>query len=646
MRRAKETSNTGFFQQQPELKNQYYDDVSLQRVIKLFLPSSLLEQVEPEIAQLGHDVLSPQIFDWVTDAERNLPYLRGNGRDAFGKPRSELVVTEGWKRLQDFGFEKGMVASNYDTDYGQYTRLVQFTRCHLWEASCANTLCPAAMQDGAARLLQRHLSAPDSSVSPTQRRVLQNAYDHLTSREPGKAWTSGQWMTERTGGSDVSQTETIATYDPYHSTAPAPLANAQEDIPLGPWSISGFKWFSSATDSHMTILLARTGPAKGVSAFFAPMRRHVPSSSSSSSPPATTELNGITIQRLKSKFGTQSLPTAELQLTNTRGWLIGAEGKGIHEISTILNITRVHSTVSSLGYLGRSLGVAKAFARVREIGAGRGTRLPLHQHPLHMRTLANITVDYHAMMLLAFYTLHILGLDEHPPSPSQSTITKTLTPPAHLLPPLLRVLSSLHKAYISETAVPLVFACMEALGGVGYLLNAESEPINLARIFRDACVGAIWEGTTDVLSGDTLRALKHPAAGRDSLDALDWVVTAALSSASPIATAGVERIREEWRRLKARIETETHEALLPEARDVVFRVAEVLMAALFVVDVRARPGAEAERMCLRYLAKRGFVDGGEAGGGSSARDGLEMDRAIVYGPGKGEGAGERAGSRL
>src|SRR5438128_2528041 len=77
-------------------------------------------------------------------------------------------------------------------------------RCHLWEGSCANTLCPAAMQDGAARLLQRHLNA---GSKPAEHRVFRNAYDHLTSRDPSKTWTSGQWMTERTGGSDVSQTE-------------------------------------------------------------------------------------------------------------------------------------------------------------------------------------------------------------------------------------------------------------------------------------------------------------------------------------------------------------------------------------------------------------------------------------------------------
>ena len=226
---------------------------------------------------------------------------------------------------------------------------MQFLRCHLWEASCANTLCPAAMQDGAARLLQRHLSRKDG-LSPTERSVFQNAYDHLISRDPATAWTSGQWMTERTGGSDVSRTETVATYDPYPESSPAPLADLDDKTPLGPWSVSGFKWFSSATDSQMAILLAKTDPSKGVSAFLAPMRRHNPALTSPTGQKGGSELNGITIQRLKHKFGTQSLPTAELQLQNTRAWLIGKEGQGIQEISTILTITRVHTTVSSVGY--------------------------------------------------------------------------------------------------------------------------------------------------------------------------------------------------------------------------------------------------------------------------------------------------------
>ena len=76
----------------------------------MFLPPSLLKEIEDEVAQLGRDVLSREIFSHVTDAERNLPYLKGGGRDAFGKQTSELVTGEGWRKLQAFGIKKGSVA--------------------------------------------------------------------------------------------------------------------------------------------------------------------------------------------------------------------------------------------------------------------------------------------------------------------------------------------------------------------------------------------------------------------------------------------------------------------------------------------------------------------------------------------------------
>nr|CAD11366.1 conserved hypothetical protein [Neurospora crassa] len=683
------SANTGFIQQQPIIKNQFHEDVSLQRIAKLYLPPSLLEKVTPEISRLGDAVLSQQIFDWITDAERNTPYLRGSGRDAFGRPKQELIVTEGWRKLQEFGFANGVVAINYDSTSspspnGPYSRLIQFIRCHLWEASCANTMCPAAMQDGAARLLQRHLTTPPlaANLSETERSVFQNAYDHLTSRDPAYTWTSGQWMTERTGGSDVSQTETVATYSPFPAgrQQPVPLACKEENMPLGPWSISGFKWFSSATDSQMTILLAKTRPGMGVSAFFAPMRRWNPElvSPTCTGPGATggTELNGVTISRLKSKFGTVSLPTAELELKDMRGWLIGKEGEGIKEISTILNITRAHTTVSSMGYLGRGIGVAKAYALVREAaGVGKGRRLPLYKHPLHMRTLADLTAEYHGLMLLTFYTLYILGLDEHLSSPSMSSPSMSspsvsspslsspispppplhpLTPPTtdpNLVPPLLRTLSSLHKSFVCHTTIPLSFSCMESLGGVGYLLNSDSEHLNLSRLFRDACVGAIWEGTTDVLASDTLRALKQPA-----VEALGWLVETGLAASlegtdqkekeeGKEQKAEGEWIRKCWDGLKRRIEKGKKEELVSGARGLTHRLAEVVIAVLWVVDARVRPGREVERMKRRWMAKHGF---GPSGGGDGEEedvkvegdDGLELDLAIVYGEGGPKGVVE------
>src|ERR1700753_2872063 len=104
------------------------------------------------------------------------------------------------------------------------------------------------MTDGAARLLSRHITGTGA-----QEEVFRKAYSNLTSRDPTKAWTSGQWMTERTGGSDVRGTETVATLIGNSSSGEAIDAHGS---PLGPYSLSGFKWFSSATDSNMTVMLA------------------------------------------------------------------------------------------------------------------------------------------------------------------------------------------------------------------------------------------------------------------------------------------------------------------------------------------------------------------------------------------------------
>lgn len=462
-------------------------------------------------------------------------------------------------------------------------------------------------------------------MDEVRRGVFQDAFDHLTSRDPASAWTSGQWMTERPGGSDVSQTETIATHSP-HGGGSSPT-DASGTTPLGPWSISGFKWFSSATDSSMAILLARTTPGKGVSAFFAPMRRHDPSLVMPTGQRSGPELNGVRLVRLKDKMGTKSLPTAELELDDMRGWLIGQEGRGIQEISTMLTITRVHSTIAALGYLGRGLGVAKAYALVREIGATKGKRIPLCRSPLHMRTLADMTVEYHSMMLLTFYTTYLMGLDE---TSSQSggrkdaSSTKSLealTPPPQHVAPLLRSFSSLHKSYCCKQAVPLMYGCMESLGGVGYLNNAESEHLNLSRLFRDICVLATWEGTTDVLATDMLRALKHPTGGQASLAALSWFLEGGNTAA---------RVLDEWQRIRARLESETQDELLADARGICFRLAEILMATLLQIDTASDGDATATAVLHRFLGMRGFSDG-ESSQYTPAGATLEVDTAVVFG---------------
>ncbi|KAH7149460.1 acyl-CoA dehydrogenase/oxidase [Dactylonectria estremocensis] len=624
------SADKGFFQQPPVLENQVYDDATFQRCFKLFLSAEVARKVEAEVADLGSEVLSDQVFTWITDAEHNKPYLKGSGRDAFGKWKGDLVTGEGWRGLQEFGLAHGIVAAGYDTPYGPFSRPYQFLRIQLWTASCANVSCPSAMQDGAARLLQTHLATPAlaSKLSAEEKRVFENAFRHLISRDPSNAWTSGQWMTERSGGSDVSLTETTAVYKP---SAETQLASKQENIPLGPWSINGFKWFSSATDSRMTVLLART-PKGGISTFVAPMRKHDPLATTSTGIVKLDgeTLNGVRISRLKNKSGTQSLPTAELILDDMRGWLVGQEDRGIHQVSTILNLTRIYSTVAAVSYVGRGLGIARAYARVRVVGGGKGTRMKLTESSLHMRTLAKMHSEYRGLMLLSIFTSYVLGLSEHPTHSGLTTslALKALTPQPKQVEPLLRVLTQLAKAYVCKPAVSLLFSCMESLGGVGYLLNDEQEYLNVARLHRDCSVLPIWEGTTDVLSTDFIRALKHPKGGKDSLDAIEAILQAASGFQGEVVNPSSWNSIKEWKTLRDRILRESAEELMGDARDILWAVGDLLVSILLYVDAASDGDVVSQDIFLRFLEGQGVV---EKRSKVSVSDELARDIAIVYG---------------
>jgi alkylation response protein AidB-like acyl-CoA dehydrogenase len=485
------------------------------------------------------------------------------------------------------------------------------------------------MQDGAACLLRRHLTDPtlSSKLSPEQRRVFEDAYRRLTSRDPTVAWTSGQWMTERTGGSDVSLTETIATLP---KSAEYHLASQDGNIPLGPWSINGFKWFSSATDSQMTVLLARTAKG-GLSTFFAPMRRHDPLANTVTGEPKIngTRLNGVRISRLKNKFGTQSLPTAELVLEDMRGWLVGEEGKGIQEISNILTITRVYSAVSATAYVGRSIAVAKAYTRVREVGAGNKSRMRLINSPLHMRTLAKMTSEYRGLMLLSFYSAYILGVSEYPTNDfNVSSTLQALTPTPQLVGPLIRVLSQLAKAYVCKPSVALVFSCMESLGGVGYMNNEEQEYLNISRHYRDVSVLPIWEGTTDVLSTDFIRALKHPKAGQYCVAALDEVINRAVALTGKVNIPQGWDVVAKWNEVKAKLAEKDQAELMGQARDLLWAVGDILVSLLLFADASTDGDVVSHDIFFRFVEQKFGVEQRKR---ASVAEELRRDVAIVYG---------------
>ena len=612
------SSTEGFFQESPKVLNQFHDDIALQRALGLLLPANVLTSIAPELSTFGDTVLSRPILDLVADAEKNPPYLKT--WDSWGRRRDELITSEGWRGLSAMGIREGMVSAGYENAYAEHSRTVHFGKYLIWAGSAAWTTCPNLMTDGVAALLRQHLL--NTELGEEERAAFRSAYERTTSRDPVVAWTTGQWMTERQGGSDVSQTETLAKCDPQGAHGVG-----TDGVPLGPWSINGFKWFSSATDCDMMVFLART--PKGISTFFAPMRRKLPQQNDMGQ---DSVLNGVQIQRLKNKLGTRALPTAELVLKDVRAYLVGEEGRGTKEIATVLNVARIHNAATAIGLWGRGLSIVRAFARVRKVGLK-----PLTDKSAYVRTLARLHADYKGNVLLTLFVASLLGVTEQPVAAAYDGRVGAEVHASRAIPDpknaehILRLLTPVLKGLTAKAAIAGLAECMECMGGVGYLENEDMQ-YNIARLFRDANVCSIWEGTTDMMAHDVLRVVYGKTSG-EVWSAMDkWV-----RSIGNVHGAVLEEAKEvigwwdSWKELLRRDRGEVE----MRSREIMERLGDVVMAVLMIMD------ASRDDDLVALETVRSWVEQRRGNGATTSRwqEVVSRDMRIVFG---GDTAGPRA----
>ncbi|MCW8397989.1 acyl-CoA dehydrogenase family protein [Legionella sp. PATHC038] len=445
-----------FFQTPPRLGNQYDEDRVLKTYLEWKLPPSMLTEIQPELHHLGQRVIE-DIYQFGQEAEayppRHIPY------DPWGKRIDHIEVSQAWKELDRISAEEKLIAIGYERQHGALSRIHQFAKLYLFHPSSAIYTCPLAMTDGAARALELYA---DESLK-------KHALSHLISADPNYFWTSGQWMTERTGGSDVSGTSTIARPDGNQ------------------FHLSGVKWFTSATTSQIAMTLARIEGApegsKGLSLFYVELRDQM------------GRLNGIRINRLKDKLGTRALPTAELTLENAPALLVGTAGDGVKKISSLFNITRIYNACCAVGYMRRAIALARDYATKR-VAFGH----TLSKQVLHLETLANMQVEFSASFHLVFHAIELLGKDEL----GEATKAEQA---------VLRLLTPLAKLYTAKQAIAVTSEALEAFGGAGYI-----EDTGLPQLLRNAQVLSIWEGTTNILSLDALRAIHKENAAEFFLD--------------------------------------------------------------------------------------------------------------------------------
>jgi len=440
-----------FRQPPPRLGNQFDEDRVLRSYLSHTLPAEVLREIEPELRRMG-ELAAGELFELQAEDRGKEPRL--TSWSPWGERIDRIELTPLWKRAAEVAAEMGVVATAYERRHGAWSRVHQYALAYLFSPSVDVYGCPLAMSDGAARTLE---------VSG-QQELLEHAFPRLISRDPQQAWTSGQWMTESIGGSDVSRSETEARLE-------------GDGFGGKTWRLYGRKWFTSSVTSPMALTLARPeGGGHGLGLFYVETRD------------GEGRPNHLRVARLKDKLGTRKLPTAELLLDGIPALAVGELSHGVRHMAPMLNVTRTWNSVTAVALMRRGIALARDYARRREVLEGT-----LAEKPLHRDTLAGLQAEMEGAFHLTFRVVELLGRQEAREATGEERN-------------LLRVLTPIVKLTTAKQAVAVCSEVLEAFGGAGYV-----EDTGLPSLLRDAQVLPIWEGTTNVLALDALRAMNGSA---------------------------------------------------------------------------------------------------------------------------------------
>ncbi|MFG1462006.1 acyl-CoA dehydrogenase family protein [Xanthobacter sp. DSM 24535] len=335
----------------------------------------------------------------------------------------------------------------------------------------AGHVCPLTMTHAAPAALA---AAPDL-LREWLPRIAAGPYDsRFVPFWEKTAVTLGMGMTEKQGGTDVRANITRA-----------------EAIGGTEYEITGHKWFFSAPMSDAFLVLAQA--KGGLTCFLVPRFR------------PDGAVNALHLQRLKDKLGNRSNASSEVEFARAFGWRVGEEGRGVPTVIQMVQLTRLDCAVSSAGLMRMALALAVHHARHRTVFQKR-----LVDQPAMTAVLADLALESEAAT--AFALRLALSFDRATQDPLEAARARLLTPAA--------------KFAICKAAPGFIYEAMEALGG-----NAYVEESPLPRLYREAPVNAIWEGSGTVMALDLLRA-----AGRDREAARD-VVTALAEEARDLPGA-------------------------------------------------------------------------------------------------------------
>ncbi|HEY0395021.1 MAG TPA: isovaleryl-CoA dehydrogenase [Candidatus Elarobacter sp.] len=474
---------------------------------------------------LGTQAGSEEAIAWGFEANRNPPELRTH--DRFGNRIDEVAFHPSWHKLMQTAVSHGLHGSPWrEPRHGAH--VARAARFYVWSQVESGHGCPISMTYAAVPVLRRRADLA-ALFEPV---LTSTTYDPaLRPLRTKNGALCGMAMTEKQGGSDVRANTTRA--EPFDGDT---------------YALTGHKWFCSAPMSDAFLVLAQA--PGGLTCFFLP--RVLPDGTR----------NAIHLVRLKDKLGNRSNASAEIELDGALALRIGDEDRGVATIIEMVNHTRLDCVLGSAALMRQAFAQAAHHARHR-----RAFGLRLAEQPLMRNVLADLALESEAATVLM---LRLAGAVDRAPHDAQEAA-------------FARIAIALGKYWVCKRATVHTGEAMECLGGNGYV-----EESIMPRLYREAPVNAIWEGSGNVNALDLLRALAKQPAARDAY----FAELALAGGADAHVDRGVAALRDELAGTPAE----------GDARRIVERMALLLQASLLA---RHAPGYVADAFCAARLGGEG-----------------------------------------
>jgi putative acyl-CoA dehydrogenase len=402
-----------------------------------------------ELAEFGRRWGAAAMFDAARLANEHPPKLKTF--DTKGFRRDTIEFHPAYHGFMAESMKAGLHASTWKADgsrAGAPSEVARAARYFMVAQVENGHMCPITMTRAGVGALAAEPAILHKMIGKITARTYDPAFRPWWEKD---SITLGMGMTEKQGGTDVR-------------------ANTTAAVPVGEgYLVSGHKWFMSAPMCDAFLVLAQAGG--GLTCFLMPRFRNDGS------------VNALRFQRIKDKLGNRSNASSEVEFVEAFAWRVGAEGNGVRTIIEMVQLTRVDCVISSAGMMRMALAQALHHARHRTVFQKR-----LADQPMMRTLLADMALEVEgatALMMRLCRSFDTAGSD-----PKEAGYARLLTPAV--------------KYWICKAAPGFIYEAMECLGGNGYV-----EETSLARLYREAPVNAIWEGSGNVMCLDVLRALSR-----------------------------------------------------------------------------------------------------------------------------------------